>query len=224
MTDTSWRWHLVVPLKPLTEAKTRLTAQPSIRRTLVRAFARDVVAACVAGAPNQDIAVVGDASWAEEVPPSVRLCPDEGPDLNGALRKVVAALPSTDPVAIILGDLPCVTADDIRRLLRVAGELLATHSSVVVPDAAGTGTAVLVSRAGEMSPSFGPHSRRSHRTAGSVELDSVAWSRVRCDVDDVADLSRARSLGLGPNTSRALEDSGLLTREEGPIVMMDPSS
>lgn len=218
MTDATMHWHLVVPLKPVLDAKSRLATQPRIKHELVRAFARDVVEACLTGAPDEDVVVVCDATWTGELPPGVRIVPDQGPDLNGALSAAAATFPRDDVVAVILGDLPCVTPEDIRRLLLVAGRELAGHESVVVPDADGTGTAVLISRAGVLRPAFGPGSRQAHRFPGSTELTGPRWRRIRRDVDELDDIARALALGVGAHTGRALMGAGLAKQEAGPIT------
>lgn len=60
--DPTDRWSLVVPLKPLAEAKSRLAAAAgdSLRPHLALAFAEDTVAAALACPSVRNVAVVTD--------------------------------------------------------------------------------------------------------------------------------------------------------------------
>lgn len=69
------RWTLVVPLKPLARAKSRLadTASDVLRPGLALAFAQDTVAAALACATVRGVAVVtGDALAGRSWPRSAR--------------------------------------------------------------------------------------------------------------------------------------------------------
>lgn len=84
------RWTLVVPLKPLARAKSRLadTASDVVRPGLALAFAQDTVAAALACAAVRDVAVVtGDALAGRELSAlGARIVADEpGGGLNAAL-------------------------------------------------------------------------------------------------------------------------------------------
>ncbi|CAM5377199.1 Phosphoenolpyruvate guanylyltransferase OS=Streptomyces fumanus OX=67302 GN=cofC PE=3 SV=1 [Streptomyces fumanus] len=59
------QWTLVIPLKPLARAKSRLsdTADDGMRPGLALAFAEDTVAAALACPAVRDVAVVTGRSW-----------------------------------------------------------------------------------------------------------------------------------------------------------------
>ncbi|CAM5495714.1 Phosphoenolpyruvate guanylyltransferase [Streptomyces alboniger] len=71
------QWTLVIPVKPLARAKSRLsdTAADGLRPGLALAFAQDTVAAALACPAVKDVAVVTDdprqaVSWEHWVPAS----------------------------------------------------------------------------------------------------------------------------------------------------------
>ncbi|MGW4275381.1 2-phospho-L-lactate guanylyltransferase, partial [Streptomyces seoulensis] len=74
------QWTLVIPLKPLARAKSRLadTAGDGVRPTLALAFAQDTVAAALACAAVADVAVVTDDALAgrELAALGARIVPD----------------------------------------------------------------------------------------------------------------------------------------------------
>lgn len=77
------QWTLVIPLKALTRAKSRLsdTAADGLRPGLALAFAQDTVAAALACAAVRDVAVVTDdvlveaVNWPRWAPGSSRTSP-----------------------------------------------------------------------------------------------------------------------------------------------------
>jgi len=129
-----------------------------------------------------------------------------GPDdpLNAAIDVGLAAAATAFPAAhraVITGDLPALTADDVERTLALA----AHHERSMVPDADDTGTTMLLALAGvPISPHFGPGSRAAHEAAGHVPLALPALSGIRRDVDTPADLDLVERLGAGPHTSALL--------------------
>ena len=80
------QWTLVIPLKPLARAKSRLAAATgdSLRPGLALAFAQDTVAAALACPAVRDVAVVTDdalargASWRRWAPASCPTSPGAG--------------------------------------------------------------------------------------------------------------------------------------------------
>jgi 2-phospho-L-lactate guanylyltransferase len=121
-------------------------------------------------------------------------------DLNGSLRLAAAEAhrrwPDLRPVALC-ADLPALRPADLDEVLGRVGP----HPAFV-PDAAGVGTTLYVAGYDEFAPRFGPGSRAAHLDSGARELEDAAPS-VRRDVDDLADLGDAISLGVGRAT-RAL--------------------
>ncbi|ANJ09686.1 2-phospho-L-lactate guanylyltransferase [Streptomyces parvulus] len=200
------QWTLVVPVKPLARAKSRLsdTADDGVRPGLALAFALDTVAAALACQAVADVAVVTDDARAgrELAALGAAVVRDEPRGgLNAALAHgsaaVRAARPGT-PVAALNADLPALRPAELARVLAAAGKF----TRAFLPDAAGIGTTLLTAAPGtELSPAFGPDSRLRHRASGAVELSLGAVDSVRQDVDTGGDLRTALALGVGPRTA-----------------------
>jgi 2-phospho-L-lactate/phosphoenolpyruvate guanylyltransferase len=211
-------WTLVVPLKPLVRAKSRLaaTAGEPARTRLALAFAQDTVSAALACTSVRGVAVVTDDQCAAEELSALgaRIVPDvPAAGLNPALAhgaaEVRARRPDA-PLAALNADLPALRPEELARALDFA----ARSPRAFLADTAGTGTTLLSALPGHaLGPLFGPHSRARHRASGAEEivLDGVAG--VRQDVDTAADLVAARALGLGPFTARVVR--GEITPCEG---------
>ncbi|MCX4814126.1 2-phospho-L-lactate guanylyltransferase [Streptomyces sp. NBC_01239] len=207
------QWTLVIPLKPLARAKSRLsdTAGDGLRPGLALAFAQDTVAAVLACQAVRDVAVVTDDALAgrELAALGARIVADEpGGGLNAALRHGAAAVRVSRPesaVAALNADLPALRPAELARVLDAAAEF----PRAFLPDAAAIGTTLLTAREGrELRPAFGTDSRARHRASGAHELTLGAVDSVRQDVDTGEDLRAALALGVGPRTAAAA--AGLL--------------
>ncbi|MEU6219125.1 2-phospho-L-lactate guanylyltransferase [Streptomyces sp. NPDC047022] len=202
------QWTVVVPLKPLAQAKSRLsdTASAGLRPHLALAFAQDTVAAALASAAVRDVAVVTDDPLAgrELAALGARIVADEpGGGLNAALAHAAAVVRRLRPggaVAALNADLPALRPPELARVLDAAAEF----PRAFLPDAAGIGTTLLAAAPRrELRPAFGAHSRMAHRASGAVELALDAVESVRQDVDTGDDLRAALALGVGPRTAAA---------------------
>ncbi|MEU0286411.1 2-phospho-L-lactate guanylyltransferase [Streptomyces sp. NPDC006147] len=200
------QWTLVVPLKPLPQAKSRLadTADDGLRPGLALAFAQDTVAAALECAAVRDVVVVtNDALAAREVAAlGAGTVPDQPrAGLNEALAHaaaVVGAARRAGSVAALNADLPALRPAELARVLDAAAEFPRSF----LPDSAELGTTLLAaSRGRELRPFFGTDSRARHRASGAVELSLDAVDSVRQDVDTGADLRAALALGVGPHTA-----------------------
>ncbi|MFI9343808.1 2-phospho-L-lactate guanylyltransferase [Streptomyces sp. NPDC052773] len=200
------QWTLVIPLKPLARAKSRLadTAADGLRPGLALAFAQDTVAAAAACPAVRDVAVVTDDALAgrELAALGARIVRDEpGGGLNAALEHAAAAVRSSRPdgaVAALNADLPALRPEELARVLDAAAEF----PRAFLPDAAEIGTTLLAAGPGrELRPAFGVDSRARHRASGAVELGLTGVDSVRQDVDTGADLRTALALGVGPRTA-----------------------
>ncbi|MFC8200015.1 2-phospho-L-lactate guanylyltransferase [Streptomyces sp. NPDC060006] len=204
------QWTLVIPLKALARAKSRLsdTAADGLRPGLALAFAQDTVAAALACPGVADVAVVtGDVRAGRALAAlGARIVPDEpGGGLNAALRHAAAAVRTANPhapLAALNADLPALRPTELARVLSAAAEF----PRAFLPDAAGLGTTLLAASPGrELLPAFGTDSRARHRASGAVELLLPGVPSVRQDVDTGADLRAALALGVGPRTAAAVE-------------------
>lgn len=206
--DAERRWALLVPLKPLDSAKSRLHVPAEVRAPLVLAMACDTVEVALA-CPLVDLVLVV-ADDVEGLEPLQRMgavvvvAPSrEG--LNQALHRAAAIAAARDSgygIASLVADVAAVTVDQLTRVLTEA----ACHLSCFVPDAAGPGTTfVAATRWGSFLPEYGPQSRRRHVAAGLVELVLPDITGVRLDVDTTADLHAVAAMGAGPRTTLLLE-------------------
>ncbi len=212
-------WVVVVPVKRLEIAKTRLSRfAGSHRADLALAFAADTVTAALAAEGVRAVLVVTDDVRAGEV--VVRLgcvlapdLPDAG--LNAALEHGAGLAARLGPgcgVAALSSDLPALRSADLGAAL-LAAEV---SGRAFVADTEGTGTTLLAAAPGHpLDPRFGHRSRAAHRAGGALELDGPGLWSLRRDVDTEADLYDAVRLGVGPSTRAALDGLGGTTR--GPV-------
>ena len=200
----------IVPMKAWDRAKSRLHADPGVRRALAEAFARDTLTAVLACAEVGEVVVVtrGDLVVDHVRSAGARVIQEPADrsldTLGSAIRHGIAWAGEhrpDAPVAVVPSDLPALTPVALAELLREA----AAHPFAFVADANGDGTTILTSRtAGLMRPGYGPGSAERHRGFGAHEL--AAPQALRQDVDVLADLDAAERLGLGVHTRQAYAD------------------
>jgi 2-phospho-L-lactate guanylyltransferase len=202
---TGTAWSLVVPLKPLAVAKSRLAAAAGARRpALALAFALDTVAAALACSEVADVTVVTDdeVAGAELAALGAFVVADEpAAGLNAALRHGAARVRerrAAAPVAALNGDLPALRPAELAAVLR---EAVRGQERAFLADAAGVGTTLLAASPGAaLSPAFGGESRARHLAGGAREITLPDVPSVRQDVDTPADLRAALRLGVGGRT------------------------
>ena len=211
-TENGARWGVVVPVKRLAVAKSRLAAYGErARRELALAFAVDVVHAALDCPMVEQVLVVTDDADAAQALAALgaRVTPDD-PDagLNPALAHGAQLLRAGHPslgVATLSSDLPALRPDELARALLAVVD----GGRAFVTDSAGTGTTLLAASApAELRPAYGPGSRTRHLASGAHEIAGAAG--LRHDVDTPADLRAALELGVGPRTERAVAALGAL--------------
>lgn len=199
-------WSLVVPVKVLSRAKSRLAiAAGPHRERLALALAADTVSAAVRCPLVRKVVVVTDDPTAEAELSALGADvvadePDSG--LNPALvhGATGAALRTPDGTGVgaLSADLPALRSGELARALDAA----TATARAFVADAAGTGTTLYTARHGTaFIPAFGPRSRIRHRAQGARELDTGGIAGLRRDVDTLDDLRTALELGVGPRTA-----------------------
>lgn len=197
-------WTLVVPVKPLDAAKTRLRgALPEVpHERLVLALALDTVAAARQCA--EVYLVCDDPTLGREAAAlGARVLPDRPrAGLNAAVAFGAAqAYRENNRVAALAADLPALRPADLAAALTAAA---AEPGRSYVADAGGTGTTLLAAASGQqLDPHFGPGSAAAHAASGAKPLPGD-WASLRRDVDTDVDLAAAARLGLGPRTARLL--------------------
>ena len=198
-------WSLVVPVKVLARAKSRLAVLAGPHRPeLALAMAADTVAAALA-CPEvaRVIAVTDDPQAARELAGLGALVTSDEPGggLNPALRHGAGLAASRwpgSPIAALAADLPALRPAELGVGLRAAGQ----WEHAFVPDASGSGTTLYAARPGApFLPRFGPRSAQQHRAAGAAELILPGLAGLRQDVDRPTDLRAASALGVGPRTA-----------------------
>lgn len=216
------RWHVLVPVKGTTQAKTRLgDAFGSHRPRLALAFARDTVAAAMSCGLVADITVTtGDPAAAAAFEETGVQVFDDGAavGLNAAISVALrhqSPLWDADRVAVLLGDLPALRPAALERALVLAEP----HDLSFVPDDKGSGTTLLCGRGvGALRPFFGVGSAAAHETAGAVRLQDSRLKTLRHDVDDVDDLLLAMRLGVGEHTGELLSEISWSAPHPAPLV------
>jgi 2-phospho-L-lactate guanylyltransferase len=204
--DVRLTWSLVIPVKVLAQAKSRLTGLPAADRAkLALAMAADTIGAAAAAGPVAAVVVVTDdpAVRAEAALHQAVVLPDApAAGLNAALAFGAGEARARWPgrgVAALAADLPALRPAELAIALTAAAA-----GRAFVPDAEGTGTTLYAAPPGAaFEPLFGRNSRARHVAAGLAELDLPGLRGLRRDVDTVAELRQAAQIGLGPRT-RAL--------------------
>jgi 2-phospho-L-lactate guanylyltransferase len=201
------RWAVVVPVKELAVAKTRLALAPDERAALALAMACDVVSAAVGCAAVDGVVVVTNdlRAAAALAPLGARVVADAADaGLNPALvdgARVARGWWPRAGVAALASDLPCVLSGELADALATA----AAYDRAVLADARGDGSTLLTARPGvDLDPRYGPSSRHAHVVAGAAALPLDRWPSLERDVDTPADLAAAVALGVGPATRAAL--------------------
>jgi len=208
MTESAlFTWTVVLPVKVLARAKSRLALFAGSRRAdLALALASDTVSAVVA-CPDvaRVIVVTSDAKAGPRLAALGAIVVPDEPDggLNAALSHGAAVASQRWPgsgVAALAADLPALRPAELGRALRAAAA--ATGGASFVPDAAGIGTTMYAVAPGMVfRPLFGGESRARHASSGAVELSLGGVPGLRRDVDTPEDLRAAVALGAGFRTA-----------------------
>ncbi len=212
----SLTWSLVIPVKVLAVAKSRLAGPAGVtgeqRAELALAMAADTVAAAVACQDVGTVIVVTDDDLAGgELGDLGAVIIGDKPagGLNAALVFGAAYADSRWPGrgrAGLAADLPALAPADLAAALTAAAAL----AEAFVPDAEGSGTTLYAAGPGTaFCPRFGPRSRDAHLARGVVELDLPEIGGLRQDVDTPADLRLAAGIGLGPRSAAVAAALGI---------------
>lgn len=192
--------HLVVALKNLRQAKSRLAAvlNQAQREMLVVAMARDLIDLCIAHPEVAEVTLVTGAHWdrylRDESGLNIRRETTETTQgLNAALDTALDGV-SDQAVLIVHGDLPLLSGPDIDEL----ATQLADADLIICPDDNERGTNGLAFRPGHRPPlMFGSDSYAGHRRSAAQR--GCHWRFFKTpgfsfDVDTPADLQRLAGL------------------------------
>ena len=190
----------VIPVKGLTESKTRLSTylQGDRRRILVEALLDDVLSSIIRSRAYGTIMVISpDETVARKIrPPEVSFLKQTGIGLNRAVEQAnrLATLGHARSLTIVLADIPLVEPGDFRELVGLGSP---GRRIAMAPSMKGGTNVMLTSPAGAISPSYGRWSYSKHlRRAQAIGLNaySMSNSRVSFDIDTMADLRELRRL------------------------------
>jgi 2-phospho-L-lactate guanylyltransferase len=198
-------WVVLVPIKRFSEGKRRLGDRPD-RPALAEAFARDTLDAVAASPRVRMLLVVTDDPHLVDdltLPVAVTVVTQGAPGLNNAISAGLRVANDRWPdwgQAVLAGDLPALTSEDLDRTLSIAEEI----PLGVVADSHSTGTVMLTGQPGvPLLPAFGVGSASRHRDLGHRLIRGT--ERLRRDVDTLEDLAAAVRLGVGRHTAAALD-------------------
>ena len=191
-TEANVQWTVIIPVKALPNAKSRLTAaspDDAAHARLVTAMRRDTAHAARNAATVARVLIVADRSG-DPTADLVQSVPGLNRGVSEAASFAALRWPA-DGIAALVGDLPALRSQELAVALADAAD----HPRAFVADAAGTGTTLLTARPGvPLRPAFGPGSAARHaRQAVAVS----GGPGLRTDVDTAEDLSQAELLGFG---------------------------
>src|SRR5438132_6945000 len=205
MTD-NWA---VIPVKGLTESKTRLSTslQGDKKRILVEALLEDVLSSIIRSRVYETVMLispdenVGSRFRSQEV----FFVKQIGLGLNRAIEQAnrLATQKHARSLTTVLADIPLIEAGDFKELLSIGPSV---RKVVMAPSLKGGTNVLLTSPPGVISPSYGRWSYSKHlRQAQMKKVDaySISNSRVSFDIDTISALVELRRLDLESKTSSA---------------------
>ena len=204
MSPSPERFAAIVPIRSWTAGKSRLGLDDVERASLARAFALDVIDV-LRESPMIDLVVVvtSDDDVLEDVE-GVEVVPDNGRGLNEAVSQGCAHILArgSSRAVVVPSDLPCLTDAALTEVARMSEG----HVHAYCPDAEGDGTSIVVTRdPSSLVTLYGAASAAAHQAAGLAPLLG-APPEARRDVDTVAHLDEAESLGVGRRTAAVIAE------------------
>lgn len=200
-------WRILVPVKELALAKTRMALAPQERRFLVLAMLRDVLAA-VKQTPEVGEVVIcsSDPQILDECPgESIWLTSGNG-DVNTEIGEALVEPWLRDrgrPTAVVVADLPCLRTDDLGRVLRLAMQ----RRMVFVASCDGGTTVLAAQDPRRLVTRFGRGSAAAHRR-WYRDVSTEVGIGCRLDIDTVDALAWGHRVGLGGRTDHAVAALG----------------
>jgi len=209
----------VLPIKSFAEAKRRLRHRlgEGERRALAEAMFCDVLIALRRASTVQSIIVVSADHSAQQIAAgygAAVVADDNRGHSPAAVLGVEAAISGgADRAVLVPGDCPALDPKELDEL--ITREPAAPRSVLIVPDRHGTGTnALLLTPPDAMTPSFGPDSRRRHRSdaeAAGLHAEVVELATLALDVDTHDDLE-ALQARLASTHGGAAHTRGMLNQ------------
>lgn len=181
---------MVVPVKRLSQAKSRTRLRAHVREALAMDLARHTVSVACAHPWIAGVIVVTDdldvSSALRGFGAVTTPEPPEGGLVVAARHgmQLAATLFDTDHVAVMVSDLPRLSADD---LTDVIDEYLGTRVPLFVADHHGIGTTFVIQERMSLRCAFGPASSSAHEALGFRPATS-SLAGLRFDLDTPEDL------------------------------------
>ena len=194
----------VVPIRSWATGKSRLGLDDAERASLGRAFALDVIDVLHESPAIDRVVVVTSDDDVRAAVAGCDMVADRGRGLDDAVAQGGAHVLGQGGTRIVVvpSDLPCLTAPALTEVLTQA----ASHTHAFCPDAEGDGTSLVVSNdPATLVTSYGPGSAAAHRASGLVPL-LESPPAARRDVDTLAHLRDAESLGVGRRTAAVIAE------------------
>ena len=190
----------VIPVKGLTESKTRLSTylQGDKRRILVEALLDDVLSSIVRSRVYGTIMVISpDEKVASRIRPAeVSFLKQTGIGLNRAVEQAnrLATLGHARSLTTVLADIPLVEPSDFKEIVGLGSP---GRRVAMAPSMKGGTNIMLTSPPGAISPSYGRWSYSKHlrrAQASGLNAYSISNERVSFDIDTMSDLIGLRKL------------------------------
>ena len=207
--------HVLIPIKSLDLAKTRLSAalDPPARSGLVLAMLRDllgVLKKCridevwVISSDKIVLQLAGDFGVKT-------ICEEKSMGYNAAVNAGLHVIGEGKSVAILPGDIPSASRSDLIKLTsQVAADTGEIH---IVPDAAREGTnGLFLSSSTLIAPAFGVNSFSRHKflaTESGSRLNVMPLASLALDIDSERDLQTFIDAGHVGSTSVFLRENGM---------------
>ena len=205
MTD-NWA---VIPVKGLTESKTRLSVylQGDKRKILVEALLDDVLSSIVRSKAYGTIMVISpDENVGIRLrQQGVSFLKQTGIGLNRAVEQAnrLATLGHARSLTTILADIPLVEPSDFKEIVDLGSP---GRRVAMAPSTKGGTNIMLTSPPGTITPSYGRWSYSKHlrrAQASGLNAYSVSNARVSFDIDTISDLRELRRLDPESKTATA---------------------
>ncbi|MFN3705724.1 MAG: 2-phospho-L-lactate guanylyltransferase [Thermoflexales bacterium] len=185
----------LVPVKPLLQVKTRLSAclEPQARASLMADSLQRLAYVLRDAAVADQIAVISRdpdvLAWAQQS--GLVALREHGNDLNAALRQGRRRLRAAEALLVLAADLLAVQPNDLRTMVQLAREC-ASRCVVLAPDRRGSGTnALLLKPPSVIDFAFGEDSARRHAAQAMAKRVPVHWyhsETIGLDIDWPEDL------------------------------------
>ncbi|MEO8288527.1 MAG: 2-phospho-L-lactate guanylyltransferase [Chloroflexota bacterium] len=183
----------IVPVKRLSEAKTRLAGilSPEERVQLAHEMLLHVLATVIASGVIDTVAVISPEPVELRLPPGVVPLVQNREGLNSLLEqgREWAGAVGADALLVLFADLPLLAPEDISRIVELGKS---AGSVVLAPDRHGSGTNGMLAHPPSLARfAFGPGSFNAHRSQAQqagVHIEVYRASGTAFDIDTLDDL------------------------------------